>query len=156
MDTLPLPVHSNAFAQFSPNALSDPPVIPSLHLCVGLLQQSARLRNCHYEQFLSIPDPIPDEQSAATNCSAGIMLLGQVDKGGLEEIFHAPAEQTTILVPSVDQGVIQSSSQDGGFRSLIDLSPIQPQRDIQTLRPTLIGSVEGNQKKSSETFQRLC
>ena len=27
----------------------------------------------------SIADPIPDEQSAVTNCSAGTMLLGQVD-----------------------------------------------------------------------------
>ena len=76
------------------------------------------------------------------------------DQGGLEEIFHDPAEQTTILVPSVDQGVIQSSSQDRGFRSLIDLSPIQPQRDIPTPLPTLIGGVEGNQKNSSETFPK--
>ena len=43
-----------------------------------------------------------------------------------EEIFHDPAEQSTLFVPSADQPIKQSMLQDRGFRSLIDLSPIQP------------------------------
>ena len=40
----------------------------------------------------------------------------------------------------------QSNIQDRGLRSLIDLSPIQPQREIPTLLPTLVGGVEENQR----------
>ena len=56
------------------------------------------------------------------------------DQESPEEIFHDPAEQSTILVPSADQVINQSMIQDRGFRSLIDLSPIQPQREIPTRR----------------------
>ena len=48
----------------------------------------------------------------------------------------------------------QSNIQDRGLRSLIDLSPIQPQRDIPTLLPTLVGGVEGNQRSFSDGFPK--
>ena len=69
------------------------------------------------------------------------------DQDSPEEIFHDPAEQSTF--PSVDQGMNQSNIQDRGLRSLIDLSPIQPQREIPTLLPTLVGGVEENQRSLS-------
>ena len=56
------------------------------------------------------------------------------------------AEQSTLLVPSVDQDMNQSNIQDRGLRSLIDLSSIQPQREVPTPLPTLVGGVEGNQR----------
>ena len=52
------------------------------------------------------------------------------------------------------QGAIQSNLQDRGLRSLIDLSPIQQQREIPTPLPTLIGEVEGNQRNPSEAFPK--
>ena len=55
------------------------------------------------------------------------------DHENLEEIFHDPAEQSTLLVPSVDQEVNQSNLQERSLRSLIDLSPIEPHREIPTL-----------------------
>ena len=58
------------------------------------------------------------------------------DQDSAEEIFHDPAEQSTLLVPSVNQDMNQSNIQDRGLRSLIDLSPIQPQREIPTILPT--------------------
>ena len=73
---------------------------------------------------------------------------------GVEEVLHAPAEQSTILVPSVDQEMNQSNIQDRGIKSLIDLSPIQPQREIPTLLPTLVGGIEGNQRSPSDGFPK--
>ena len=54
----------------------------------------------------------------------------------------------------MNQDMNQSNIQDGGFRSLIDLSPIQPQREIPTLLPTLVGGVEGNQRSPSDGFPK--
>ena len=62
------------------------------------------------------------------------------DQESQEEIFHDPAEQSTIFVPSADEAVNQSMLQ---VRSLIDLSPIQQQRDSTPL-PTVLGSIEAN------------
>ena len=52
---------------------------------------------------------------------------------GEEEVFHDP-EQSTLLVPSREQ----SSQQDQVYRSLIDLTPIQRQREVAT--PPTTGS----------------
>ena len=68
--------------------------------------------------------------------------------------FIDPAEQSTLFVPSVDQPIKQSMLQDRGFRSLIDLSPIQPHREIPTPLPTLIDGVAGNQRNLSEGFPK--
>ena len=76
------------------------------------------------------------------------------DQESSKEIFHDPAEQSTILVPSGDQGVIQLNAQDRSIRSLIDLSPIQPQREIPTSLPTLTESAEGNQRNSFEVLPK--
>ena len=76
------------------------------------------------------------------------------DHESLEEIFHDPAEQSTLLVPSVDQDVNQSNLQEKSLRSLIDLSPIQPQREVPTLLPTLGGGVEANQRSRSDGFPK--
>ena len=76
------------------------------------------------------------------------------DHESLEEIFHDPAEQSTLLVPSVDQDVNQSNLQERSLRSLIDLSPIQPQREVPTLLPTLGGGVEVNQRSRSDGFPK--
>ena len=70
------------------------------------------------------------------------------------EIFHDPAEQSTLLMPSVDQDMNQSNIQDRGLRSLIDLSPIQPQREVPTLLPTLVGGVERSQRGLSDGFPK--
>ena len=75
------------------------------------------------------------------------------DQEKSEEIFHDPAEQSTLLVPSMDQEN-QSSLQDRGLRSLIDLSPIQPQREIPTILPTLVGGIEDNQRNLSDGFPK--
>ena len=48
----------------------------------------------------------------------------------------------------------QSNLQDGGFGSLIDLSPIQQQREIVTPPPTVVGSAEANQRNLSEGFPK--
>ena len=37
------------------------------------------------------------------------------DQENSEEIFHDPAEQSTILVPSADQGILQSNDQGRGL-----------------------------------------
>ena len=74
------------------------------------------------------------------------------DQESPEEIFHDPAEQSTIFVPSADQAANQSMLQDRGFRSLI--SPIQPQREIPTPLPTLVGGVDGNQRSLSDGFPK--
>ena len=76
------------------------------------------------------------------------------DQESPEEIFHDPAEQSTLFVPSVDQPMKQSMLQDRGFRSLIDLSPIQPHRETPTPLPTLIDGVAGNQRNLSEGFPK--
>ena len=76
------------------------------------------------------------------------------DQESPEEIFHDPAEQSTLLVPSVDQDVNQSNIQDRSFRSSIDPSPIQPQREIPTLLPTLGGGVDASQKSRSNEFPK--
>ena len=76
------------------------------------------------------------------------------DQESPEEIFHDPAEQSTLFVPSADQPIKQSMLQDRGSRSLIDLSPIQPQREIPTPLPTLIDGVAGNQRNLSEGFPK--
>ena len=76
------------------------------------------------------------------------------DQESPEEIFHDPAEQPTILMPSADQVMNQSNLSDRGFRSLIDLSPIQQQREIVTPPPTVVGSVEANQRNLSEGFPK--
>ena len=76
------------------------------------------------------------------------------DQESPEEIFHDPAEQSTLLVPSLDQDVNQSNIQDRSLRSLIDLSPIQPQREIPTLLPTLGGGVDGSQRSLSNEFPK--
>ena len=78
------------------------------------------------------------------------------DQDSPEEIFHDPAEQSTLLVPSVDQDMNQSNIQDRGLRSLIDLSPIQPQREIPTLLPTLVGGVEGIKEVFRPDSRRPC
>ena len=56
----------------------------------------------------------------------------QYDHQNQEEILHDPAEQSTMLVPAEDPVIERSDLQDRVFRSLIDLSPIQPQREIPT------------------------
>ena len=71
-----------------------------------------------------------------------------------EEIFLDPAEQSTLFVPSADQPINQSMIQDRPCGSLIDLSPVQPQREVPTPLPTLIGGVEGNRRNLSEGFPR--
>ena len=76
------------------------------------------------------------------------------DHESLEEIFHDPAEQSTLLVPSVDQEVNQSNLQERSLRSLIDLSPIQPHREIPTLLPTLGGGIEESQRSRSDGFPK--
>ena len=76
------------------------------------------------------------------------------DQESPEEIFHDPAEQSTIFVPSADQAANQSMLQDRGFRSLIDLSPIQQQREIVTPLPTVLGSIAANQRNLSEGFPK--
>ena len=76
------------------------------------------------------------------------------DQESPEEIFHDPAEQSTILVPSADQGTNQLDIHDRGFRSLIDLSPISQKREILTPPPTLIGGAEVNQRSLSEGFPK--
>ena len=76
------------------------------------------------------------------------------DQESPEEIFLDPAEQSTLLVPSVDQDMNQSNIQDRGLRSLIDLSPIQQQREVSTLLPTLVGGVERNQRSLSDGFPK--
>ena len=72
------------------------------------------------------------------------------DQESPEEIFHDPAEQSTLLMPSVDQDMNQSNIQDRGLGSLIDLSPIQPQREVPALLPTLVGGVERSQRGLSD------
>ena len=47
------------------------------------------------------------------------------DHEGQEEIFHDPAEQSTMMVPAEDPAIDRSGLQDRVFRSLIDLTPIQ-------------------------------
>ena len=76
------------------------------------------------------------------------------DQESPEEIFHDPAEQSTIVAPSADQAINRSNLQDRVFRSLIDLSPIQQQREIFTPPPTTVGSVEANQRNLSEGFPK--
>ena len=78
------------------------------------------------------------------------------DHESLEEIFHDPAEQSTLLVPSVDQRVNQSNLQERSLdhRSLIDLSPLQPQKEVPTLLPALGGGVEVNQRSRSDGFPK--
>ena len=51
------------------------------------------------------------------------------DHEGQEEIVHDPAEQSTMIVPTEDPVIERSGLQDRVFRSLIDLTPIQHQRD---------------------------
>ena len=76
------------------------------------------------------------------------------DQESPEEIFHDSAEQSTLLVPSLDQDANQSNIQDRSFRSSIDLSPIQPQREIPTLIPTVGGGVDGSQRNLSNEFPK--
>ena len=57
------------------------------------------------------------------------------DQEGQEEIFHDPVEQSTMIVPTEDPVIERSSLQDRVFRSLIDLTRIQHQREI----PTVLG-----------------
>ena len=87
-------------------------------------------------------------------------LNGEEDKPqaheSLEEIFHDPAEQSTLLVPPGDQEVNQSNLQERSLRSLIDLSPIQPHREIPTLLPTVGGGIEESQRSRSEDSPRQC
>ena len=71
-----------------------------------------------------------------------------------EENFHDPAEQSTLLVPSMDQDRDQLNLQDRDLRSLIDLSPIQPQREFPTPLPTLVGVGEPNQVTLSDGFPK--
>ena len=54
------------------------------------------------------------------------------DHEGQEEIFHDPAEQSTMIVPTEDPVIERSGLQDRVFRSLIDLTPIQHQREVMT------------------------
>ena len=74
----------------------------------------------------------------------------QYDDENQEEIFHDPAEQSTMLVP-VEDPVIQRL-QDRVFRSLIDSSPIQHQREVPTPPPTGIGLVATPPKNYVEGF----
>ena len=50
------------------------------------------------------------------------------DQESSEEIFHDPAEQSTLLVPSLGEDMNQSNVQDGGLISSIDLSPSTAKR----------------------------
>ena len=72
----------------------------------------------------------------------------QYDHENPEEIFHDPAEQPTVLVPAEDPVIQRSELQDRVFRSLIDLSPIQPQREIPT--PPTGGGVLSTPLRSRE------
>ena len=76
------------------------------------------------------------------------------DQESLEEIFHDPAEQSTLLVPSVDQDMNQSNIQERGLRSLIDLSPIQPHRELPTPSANLVSGVEASQRNPSNGFPK--
>ena len=76
----------------------------------------------------------------------------QQDHEGQEEIFHDPAEQSTMIVPTEDPAVDRSGLQDRVFRSLIDLSPVQHQREIPTPPPTMNGGVETPQRNHVEGF----
>ena len=76
------------------------------------------------------------------------------DQESPEEIFHDPAKHSTLLVPSVDQDVNQSNIQDRSPRSLIDLSPIQPQREIPTFLPTSGGVINVSQRSSLKEFPK--
>ena len=48
----------------------------------------------------------------------------------------------------------QSNIQERGLRSLIDLSPIQPQREVPTPLPTLVRGVEVSQRNPSDGFPK--
>ena len=72
----------------------------------------------------------------------------QYDHENQEEIFHDPAEQSTMLVPVEDPVIPRSDLQDRVFRSLIDSSPIQPQREILT--PPTGGGVLSTPLRSRE------
>ena len=74
----------------------------------------------------------------------------QYDHENPEEIFHDPAEQSTMLVPAENPVIQRSDLQDRVFRSLIDLSPIQPQRDIPT--PPTGGGVLSTPSRAQEGF----
>ena len=69
-----------------------------------------------------------------------------------EEIFHDPAEQSTMLVPVEDPVIQRSDLQDRVFRSLIDSSPIPHQREIPTPPPTGVGSAATPPKNYVEGF----
>ena len=84
----------------------------------------------------------------------GMVKTKPQDHESLEEIFHDPAEQSTLLVPSGDQEVNQSNLQERSLRSLIDLSPIQPHREIPTLLPTVGGGIEESQRSRSDGFPK--
>ena len=76
------------------------------------------------------------------------------DQENQEEIVHDPAEQSTMVVPTADPALDRSGLQDRVFRSWIDLSPIQHQREILTPPPTAIGSVDMNQRNHVEGFAK--
>ena len=76
----------------------------------------------------------------------------QYDHENQEEIFHDPAEQSTMLMPVEDPVIQRSDLQDGVFRSLIDSSPIQHQREIPTAPPTGIGVAATPPKNYVEGF----
>ena len=66
------------------------------------------------------------------------------------EFFRTTARH---LISLADQVANQSMLQNDGFRSLIDLSPTQPQKEIPTPLPTLVGGVEGNERSLFVGFQ---
>ena len=77
---------------------------------------------------------------------------GAQDHEGQEEIFHDPAEQSTMIVPMEDPAIERSGLQDRVFKSLIDLTPIQHQREIPTPPPTGNGVAETPPRNYVEGF----
>ena len=74
------------------------------------------------------------------------------DQENQEEIFHDPAEQSTMVVPNENPTIDRSGLQERVFRSLIDLSPIQHQREVPTPPPTVSRGVDTPQIDHVEGF----